>query len=193
MSYVYFIGIGGAGMSALARYYHLKGYNVSGYDRSHNMYTDELEQLGIAIHYDSDASWLESAPMTPDNTLVIYTPAIPHDHPELCYLRSHHFRVLKRAEALGVIAESYRTLAVAGSHGKTTTTNMLAHILDGAKEVGCTAFIGGLAVDTGSNFIYSDHSDLLVVEADEYDRSFLHLNPYMAVVTSTDADRKSVV
>lgn len=192
MSYVYLIGIGGAGMSALARYYHLKGCNVSGYDRSHNMYTDELEQIGIAIHYDSDATWLETAPMTPDNTLVIYTPAIPHDHPELCYLRSHHFRVLKRAEALGVIAESYRTLAVAGSHGKTTTTNMLAHILDGAKEVGCTAFIGGLAVDTGSNFIYSDHSDLLVVEADEYDRSFLHLNPYMAVVTSTDADHLDI-
>lgn len=192
MTYVYFIGIGGAGMSALARYYQLKGYNVSGYDRSHNMYTDELEQIGIPIHYTDDTSWLSTSPMKPENTLAIYTPAIPHDHLELCYLREHGYRILKRAEALGEIAKGYRTLAVAGSHGKTTTTNMLAHILDGARRIGCTAFIGGLAVESGSNFIYSNHSALLVVEADEYDRSFLHLDPYMAIVTSTDADHLDI-
>lgn len=192
MTYVYFIGIGGAGMSALARYYQLKGYNVSGYDRSHNMYTDELEQIGIPIHYTDDTSWLSTSPMKPENTLAIYTPAIPHDHLELCYLREHGYRILKRAEALGEIAKGYQTLAVAGSHGKTTTTNMLAHILDGARRIGCTAFIGGLAVESGSNFIYSNHSALLVVEADEYDRSFLHLDPYMAIVTSTDADHLDI-
>lgn len=179
-------------MSALARYYQLKGYNVSGYDRSHNMYTDELEQIGIPIHYTDDTSWLSTSPMKPENTLAIYTPAIPHDHLELCYLREHGYRILKRAEALGEIAKGYRTLAVAGSHGKTTTTNMLAHILDGARRIGCTAFIGGLAVESGSNFIYSNHSALLVVEADEYDRSFLHLDPYMAIVTSTDADHLDI-
>ena len=192
MTYVYFIGIGGAGMSALARYYQLKGYNVSGYDRSHNMYTDELEQIGIPIHYTDDTSWLSTSPMKPENTLAIYTPAIPHDHLELCYLREHGYRILKRAEALGEVAKGYQTLAVAGSHGKTTTTNMLAHILDGARRIGCTAFIGGLAVESGSNFIYSNHSALLVVEADEYDRSFLHLDPYMAIVTSTDADHLDI-
>ena len=179
-------------MSALARYYQLKGYNVSGYDRSHNMYTDELEQIGIPIHYTDDTSWLSTSPMKPENTLAIYTPAIPHDHLELCYLREHGYRILKRAEALGEIAKGYQTLAVAGSHGKTTTTNMLAHILDGARRIGCTAFIGGLAVESGSNFIYSNHSALLVVEADEYDRSFLHLDPYMAIVTSTDADHLDI-
>lgn len=191
-TYVYLIGIGGAGMSALARYYHLKGVRVSGYDRSDNMYTKSLGELGIEICHDDSDDRIADSGMTPDNTLVIYTPAVPNDHPQLCYFRSHSFTVQKRAETLGDISKDYQALCIAGSHGKTTTTNMLAHILHSAGGVDCTAFVGGISVNYDSNFIYSAESPLLVVEADEYDRSFLHLSPQMAVITSLDADHLDI-
>ncbi len=182
---VYFIGIGGIGMSALARYFRHLGKEVHGYDRVESRITNELQTEGAIIHFEED---LDNIP--PNVDLVIYTPAIPKTHQELVYFRSTDTPVIKRAEALGIISRSQKTIAIAGTHGKTTTSTLVTHILR-TGGVDCTAFLGGISNDLNSNFVFGK-SDWVVVEADEFDRSFLHLNPYYSVVTSTDADHLDI-
>ncbi|HIR73341.1 MAG TPA: UDP-N-acetylmuramate--L-alanine ligase [Candidatus Coprenecus pullicola] len=186
-SHVYFIGIGGIGMSAIARYCRHAGLNVSGYDRTPSPVTEALEKEGIPVHFDSNVSLI---PPAPEETLVIYTPAVPSDMAEMVYVRAHGYRIVKRAEALGEITSGKRCLAVSGTHGKTTTSTMLAHILTESGE-GCTAFLGGISKNYGSNLLLSDN-DVIVAEADEFDRSFLQLHPEAAVVTSMDADHLDI-
>jgi UDP-N-acetylmuramate--alanine ligase len=186
-SHVYFIGIGGIGMSAIARYCRHAGLNVSGYDRTPSPVTEALEKEGIPVHFDSNVSLI---PPAPEETLVIYTPAVPSDMAEMVYVRAHGYRIVKRAEALGEITSGKRCLAVSGTHGKTTTSTMLAHILTESGE-GCTAFLGGISKNYGTNLLLSDN-DVIVAEADEFDRSFLHLHPEAAVVTSMDADHLDI-
>lgn len=181
----YFLGIGGIGMSAIARYLHAEGYVVSGYDKTSTVLTRKLEAEGIRVYYEEDISHI---PEDPD--LLIYTPAIPDTHKELRWLRAHDFDLKKRAEVLGIISREKKCLAVAGTHGKTTTTSLLTHILK-VGGIDCTAFLGGIAENYKSNFV-SGKSNYVVVEADEYDRSFLHLSPEMAAVTSTDADHLDI-
>ena len=170
-------------MSAIARYCRHAGLNVSGYDRTPSTVTEALEKEGIPVHFDSNVSLI---PPVPEDTLVIYTPAVPSDMAEMVYVREHGYRIVKRAEALGEITSGKRCLAVSGTHGKTTTSTMLAHILTESGE-GCTAFLGGISKNYGTNLLLSDN-DVIVAEADEFDRSFLHLHPEAAVVTSMDAD-----
>lgn len=184
---IYLIGIGGIGMSALARWYHHSGCRVSGYDRTPSPVTKALEEEGIPIHFEDNASLL---PPSQEDTLVIYTPAIPAEMGELTYARSHGYRTVKRSEALEEITDGHRCLAVAGTHGKTSTSTMLAHILTVSGE-GCTAFLGGISRNYGSNLLLSD-SGVMVAEADEFDRSFLRLHPEGAVVTAMDADHMDI-
>lgn len=184
---IYFIGIGGIGMSAIARYYKFKGYNVSGYDRTPSELTGELEAEGIPVHYEDNTDFI---PGSPENTLVIYTPAIPHDMGELTYVAEHGYKVLKRSMALGEITGGQRCLAVAGTHGKTTTSTLLAHIFEQSGE-GCSAFLGGISKNYGSNLLTAPN-DVVVVEADEFDRSFLQLHPETAVITAMDADHLDI-
>ena len=184
---IYFIGIGGIGMSAIARYFRFKGYRVSGYDRTPSALTAELEREGIAIHYEDDCSRI---PADPGKTLVVYTPAIPNDMGELVYVRQHGYRILKRSRILGEITAGQRCLAVAGTHGKTTTSTLLAHIFESSGE-GCSAFLGGISKNYGSNLLTSGN-DVVVVEADEFDRSFLQLHPEIAVITAMDADHLDI-
>jgi len=190
---VYFLGIGGIGMSALARYFNHAGAYVAGYERTPSSLTAALEQEGVSIHYD-DA--VESIPKPilehPQDTLVIFTPAIPSDHNEWNYLQQKGYKIIKRARALGEIAASKICLAVAGSHGKTTTTTLLAHLfIDSGK--GCTAFLGGISKNYQSNLLLSHTtSPYLVAEADEFDRSFLQLHPHAAVITAVDADHLDI-
>ena len=184
---IYLIGIGGIGMSAVARWCRHAGYTVSGYDRTASPVTDALESEGIHVHFEDNA---EMIPPSPGDTLVIYTPAIPHDFGELNYARSRGYRVIKRSEALEEITGGHRCLAVAGTHGKTSTSTMLAHILTISGE-GCTAFLGGISRNYGSNLLLSD-SGVIVAEADEFDRSFLRLHPEGAVVTAMDADHMDI-
>ena len=174
-------------MSAIARYCRHAGLNVSGYDRTPSPVTEALEKEGIPVHFDSNASLI---PPAPEETLVIYTPAVPSDMAEMVYVRAHGYRIVKRAEALGEITSGKRCLAVSGTHGKTTTSTMLAHILTESGE-GCTAFLGGISKNYGTNLLLSDN-DVIVAEADEFDRSFLHLHPEAAVVTSMDADHLDI-
>ena len=174
-------------MSAIARYCRHAGLNVSGYDRTPSPVTEALEKEGIPVHFDSNVSLI---PPAPEETLVIYTPAVPSDMAEMVYVRAHGYRIVKRAEALGEITSGKRCLAVSGTHGKTTTSTMLAHILTESGE-GCTAFLGGISKNYGSNLLLSDN-DVIVAEADEFDRSFLHLHPEAAVVTSMDADHLDI-
>jgi len=174
-------------MSAIARYCHHAGLKVSGYDKTPSPVTEALEQEGIPVHFDSNASLI---PPAPEETLVIYTPAVPSDMAEMVYVRAHGYRIVKRAEALGEITSGKRCLAVSGTHGKTTTSTMLAHILTESGE-GCTAFLGGISKNYGSNLLLSDN-DVIVAEADEFDRSFLQLHPEAAVVTSMDADHLDI-
>ena len=174
-------------MSAIARYCRHAGLNVSGYDRTPSPVTEALEQEGIPVHFDSNVSLI---PPAPEETLVIYTPAVPSDMAEMVYVRAHGYRIVKRAEALGEITSGKRCLAVSGTHGKTTTSTMLAHILTESGE-GCTAFLGGISKNYGTNLLLSDN-DVIVAEADEFDRSFLHLHPEAAVVTSMDADHLDI-
>ncbi len=184
---VYFVGIGGIGMSALARYYQSRGWEVSGYDRTSSPLTRQLEHEGMAIHYEDQPELL---PALID--LAIYTPAVPNDLSELAELRHRGVKLLKRSEALGLISEAHYTIAVAGTHGKTTTTAMVAHILK-ACGVDMTAFIGGIANNFGSNFhLGRTEESVLVVEADEYDRSFLHLSPNISIVNAIDADHLDI-
>lgn len=182
---IYFIGIGGIGMSALARYFHFHGKIVSGYDRTATTLTRQLENEGIPVHYEDDPA---AAPKDAD--LVVYTPAVPKDHQELLYYQQHNYPLLKRSEVLGMITSSSFNICVAGTHGKTTVSTMIAHILRHT-GYGCNAFLGGISVNYNSNF-WSDTRNVCVVEADEYDRSFLKLSPDIAVVTAMDADHLDI-
>ena len=184
---IYLIGIGGIGMSALARWYRHAGCRVSGYDRTPSPVTRALEEEGIPVHFEDNASLL---PPSPEDTLVIYTPAVPAEMGELTYARSRGYRTVKRSEALEEITDGHRCLAVAGTHGKTSTSTMLAHILTVSGEC-CTAFLGGISRNYGSNLLLSD-SGVMVAEADEFDRSFLRLHPEGAVVTAMDADHMDI-
>ena len=182
---IYFIGIGGIGMSALARYFRFHGAEVSGYDKTATVLTRQLENEGIPVHYEDDPG---QAPKDAD--VVVYTPAVPKDHQELLYYQQHGYPVLKRSDVLGVITNSSFNICVAGTHGKTTITTMIAHLLRHS-GYGCNAFLGGIAVNYNSNF-WSDKRNVCVVEADEYDRSFLKLSPDIAVITAMDADHLDI-
>ncbi len=184
---IYFIGIGGIGMSAIARYFKFKGCKVSGYDRTPSELTAELEKEGIPVHYEDNTDFI---PENPADTLVIYTPAIPNDMGELAYVREHGYKVLKRSRILGEITDRQKCLAVAGTHGKTTTSTLLAHILEDSGE-GCSAFLGGISRNYGTNLLTST-GDTVVAEADEFDRSFLQLHPEIAVITAMDADHLDI-
>lgn len=182
---VYFIGIGGIGMSALARFFHSHGYRVSGYDKTATALTKQLEESGIAIHYDEK---IDLVPKEAD--LVVYTPAIPRDHKELVYYQQHGYKVVKRSDVLELITESSFNICIAGTHGKTTITTMVAHLLRDS-GYGCNAFLGGISVNYGTNF-WSSERNVCVVEADEYDRSFLKLKPHVAIITAMDADHLDI-
>jgi UDP-N-acetylmuramate--alanine ligase len=186
----YFIGIGGIGMSALARYFHHLGKQVAGYDKTATPLTQELEALGMAIHYEDSLDGVPSAFKDIDNTLVVYTPAVPNEHSELQYFEGNGFDIKKRSEVLGLITKDTFSFAVAGTHGKTTTSCILAHLLKEAKG-SFTAFLGGISEDFNSNFIF-EGNEYSVVEADEFDRSFLRLFPDVACVTSMDADHLDI-
>ena len=190
-SSLYFIGAGGIGMSALVRYFLAKGYRVAGYDRTSSPLTDALQSEGLEIVYDESVDLIPDYCRDPKTTLVVYTPAIPATHAGLVYFREHGFKVVKRAELLGLITQSSKGLCFSGTHGKTTTSSMAAHIFH-ESPVGCNAFLGGILRNYNSNLILSDHSPFTVIEADEYDRSFHWLHPYMAVVTATDPDHLDI-
>lgn len=184
-STVYFIGIGGIGMSALARFFRSKGVQVSGYDRTESNLTKELEAEGISVHYDEDTE------LIPKNAeLVVYTPAVPQDNSELVFYEQNGYRVMKRSDVLQMITQSSFNICIAGTHGKTTTSTMIAHLLRDS-GYGCNAFLGGIAVNYGTNF-WASEKNVCVVEADEYDRSFLKLNPDVAVITAMDPDHLDI-
>ncbi|WP_299273417.1 UDP-N-acetylmuramate--L-alanine ligase [uncultured Psychroserpens sp.] len=187
---IYFIGIGGIGMSALARYFVAKGLTVGGYDKTQTEITNALENLGVSIHFDDNINQVESEFLNPNTTLIVYTPAIPGSHGELNYFKSNGFEVLKRSAVLGEITKQTFCLAVAGTHGKTTTTSILGHLLN-ACDVEVTAFLGGISENYNSNLILKG-TDVTVVEADEFDRSFLALSPDFACITSMDADHLDI-
>lgn len=187
MKNIYFIGIGGIGMSAIARYYNAKGFKVSGYDRTPSPLTHALESEGIEVHYTDDISYI---PNEVEDTLVVYTPAIPADMGELVYVQEKGYRVIKRSRMLGEIAEGQRCMAVAGTHGKTTTSTMTSHLFMDSGE-GCSAFLGGISKNYNSNLLITPN-DVIVAEADEFDRSFLQLFPEIAVITSMDADHLDI-
>ena len=184
---IYFIGIGGIGMSAIARYYNAKGFRVSGYDKTPSPLTHALENEGIEVHYEDNTSYV---PKDIETTLVVYTPAIPKDMGELVYVQENGYRVIKRSRMLGEITQGQRCMAVAGTHGKTTTSTLLSHIFTASGE-GCSAFLGGISKNYGSNLLIHQN-DVVVVEADEFDRSFLQLYPETAVITSMDADHLDI-
>ena len=190
-SSLYFIGAGGIGMSALVRYFLAKGYRVAGYDRTSSPLTEALQCEGLEIVYDESVDLIPDYCRDPKTTLVVYTPAIPATHAGLVYFREHGFKVVKRAELLGLITQSSKGLCFSGTHGKTTTSSMAAHIFH-ESPIGCNAFLGGILRNYNSNLILSDHSPFTVIEADEYDRSFHWLHPYMAVVTATDPDHLDI-
>ena len=183
----YFIGIGGIGMSAIARYFKFKGLNVAGYDKTESELTDTLQKEGIDVHYVDNVDFI---PKDIENTLVVYTPAIPHDLKELNYVMDNGYNVFKRSKVLGEITDGERCLAVSGTHGKTTTSTLTAHILDESAE-GCSAFLGGISKNYDTNLLMS-HTPTVVVEADEFDRSFLQLHPEIAVITAMDADHLDI-
>ena len=187
---VYFVGAGGIGMSAIARYFLKKGLVVAGYDKTPSTLTQQLEKEGMLIHYTEDVNAIPAACKQPDSCLVIYTPAIPESHQELQYFRAHGFDIQKRAQVLGTLTRQHKGLCVAGTHGKTTTSTMCAHIMH-QSHLDCNAFLGGISKNYGTNYILSD-SDFVVIEADEFDRSFHWLSPYMTVITSTDPDHLDI-
>lgn len=188
---VYFLGAGGIGMSAIARYFLHKGLVVAGYDRTPSALTHRLEQEGMLLHYDENIDEIPHACRNPQVCMVVYTPAIPESHVELQYFKSNGFEVLKRAQVLGSLTRTHRGLCFAGTHGKTTTSTMCAHIMH-QSHVDCNAFLGGISKNYGSNYILSDTSDYIVIEADEFDRSFHWLRPWMSVITSTDPDHLDI-
>lgn len=188
---VYFVGAGGIGMSALVRYFLAKGKKVAGYDKSATELTAHLIEEGAAIHFEDNVALIPDYCLDKDKTIVVRTPAVPEDHSELVYFRDNGFKMMKRAEVLGEITKTDRGICVAGTHGKTTTSSMTAHLLK-QSPVDCNAFLGGILKNYGSNLMLSQTSDLTVIEADEYDRSFHWLHPYMAVITSSDPDHLDI-
>lgn len=188
---VYFIGIGGIGMSNLARYFMSKGKKVAGYDRTETPLTKELVKEGAEIHYSDRVSLIPEYCKDKDTTLVVYTPAVPSENEEVIYFHQQNFTIQKRAQVLGTITKSSKALCCAGTHGKTTTSSMLAHILK-QSHLDCNAFLGGILKNYSSNLMLSDKSEFTVIEADEYDRSFHWLHPYMALITSVDPDHLDI-
>ena len=188
---VYFIGIGGIGMSAIARYFLSQGKIVAGYDRTPSELTNRLMQEGALIHYEEDVNQIPSLCKVKEETLVVYTPAIPSEHEEFVWFNKQGFEIQKRAQVLGTITRSAKALCVAGTHGKTTTSTMLAHLMNNTSD-GCNAFLGGIAKNYGTNYILSENSPWIVIEADEFDRSFHHLSPYITAITSTDPDHLDI-
>lgn len=188
---VYFIGAGGIGMSALVRYFLSKGKTVGGYDRTPTELTRKLEEEGASIHYEDNVEGISQDFLDAQTTLVVYTPAIPAEHKELTFFRQQGFEVQKRAQVLGMLTRTERGLCVAGTHGKTTTSTLAAYLLDHS-HVGCNAFLGGISKNYGTNLLLSDTSDFVVIEADEFDRSFHWLTPYASVITATDSDHLDI-
>lgn len=187
---VYFVGAGGIGMSALVRYFIHRGLVVAGYDKTPSELTRCLEKEGALIHYEENVDEIPHSCKNPEQCLVIYTPAIPAEHKELKYFRDHGFEIQKRAQVLGTLTRQMKGLCVAGTHGKTTTSSMCAHIMHQSR-LDCNAFLGGITKNYGTNYIVSD-SDYVVIEADEFDRSFHWLSPWMTVITSTDPDHLDI-
>lgn len=188
---VYFIGAGGIGMSAIARYFIHKGLVVAGYDKTPTTLTRQLEKEGMLIHYEENLDEIPQACRNKNTCLVIYTPAIPANHKELIYFRENGFEIEKRAQVLGRLTQAHKGLCVAGTHGKTSTSTMCAHIMH-QSHVDCNAFLGGISKNYGTNYILSDSSEFVVIEADEFDRSFHWLRPWMSVITSTDPDHLDI-
>lgn len=188
---VYFLGAGGIGMSALERYFNKQGYRVAGYDKTPSALTAALQSEGIELHFEDDPLLIPAYCRDKATTLVVYTPAIPADHRELAWFKAKGFVVQKRAEVLGTLTRSKRGLCVAGTHGKTSTSAMLAHLLH-ESEVGCNAFLGGISKNYGTNYLIDAKSDFVVIEADEFDRSFHHLLPYATAITSADPDHLDI-
>ena len=187
---VYFVGAGGIGMSAIARYFLKKGLVVAGYDKTPSDLTRQLEKEGMLIHYEENLDEIPHICKQKETCLVIYTPAIPEEHKELQYFRTYGFEIQKRAQVLGTLTQAHKGLCVAGTHGKTTTSTMCAHIMH-QSHLDCNAFLGGISKNYGTNYILSD-SDYVVIEADEFDRSFHWLRPWMSVITSTDPDHLDI-
>ena len=187
---VYFVGAGGIGMSAIARYFLHRGVVVAGYDKTPSELTRQLEREGMLIHYEEDVEQIPAACRQKDSCLVIYTPAIPAEHKELVFFREQGFDIQKRAQVLGTLTRTHKGLCFAGTHGKTTTSTMCAHIMH-QSHLDCNAFLGGISKNYGTNYILSD-SDFVVIEADEFDRSFHWLSPWMTVITSTDPDHLDI-
>ena len=187
---VYFVGAGGIGMSAIARYFIKKGLVVAGYDKTPSDLTKRLETEGMLIHYEENVDEIPHECKKKESCLVIYTPAIPAEHKELTFFRENGFEIQKRAQVLGTLTKSHKGLCVAGTHGKTTTSTMCAHIMH-QSHLDCNAFLGGISKNYGTNYILSD-SDFVVIEADEFDRSFHWLRPWMSVITSTDPDHLDI-
>ncbi|MBR3472382.1 MAG: UDP-N-acetylmuramate--L-alanine ligase [Prevotella sp.] len=188
---VYFVGAGGIGMSALVRYFLKKGMVVAGYDKTPTPLTRQLEDEGALIHYEENVDAIPRSCRNSAQTLVVYTPAVPADHKELVFFRENGFEIQKRAQVLGTLTRTHRGLCVAGTHGKTTTSTMCAHIMH-QSSMDCNAFLGGISKNYGTNYILSDRSDFVVIEADEFDRSFHWLRPWMSVITSTDPDHLDI-
>ena len=188
---VYFIGAGGIGMSALLRYFLSKDIKVGGYDRTSSELTERLIEEGACIHFKDDIKLIPSEFLQKESTLVIYTPAIPESHSELTFFRNNDFEIQKRSQVLGMLTQSGKGLCVAGTHGKTTTSTMAAHLLH-QSTVGCNAFLGGISKNYGTNLLLSDKSEYIVIEADEFDRSFHWLTPYATIITATDADHLDI-
>ena len=188
---VYFIGAGGIGMSALARYFLSKGKKVAGYDRTQSELTDKLIEEGAEIHYEDNVSLIPEECKDKGNTLVIYTPAIPLTHKEFVYFKENGFEILKRAQVLGMITKTEKGLCVAGTHGKTTTSTLTAHLLH-QSHIGCNAFLGGISKNYKTNLLLSETSEYVVIEADEFDRSFHWLTPFATVITATDSDHLDI-
>ncbi|MCD8202127.1 MAG: UDP-N-acetylmuramate--L-alanine ligase [Prevotella sp.] len=188
---VYFIGIGGIGMSAIARYFLHRGVVVAGYDRTPSTLTEQLEKEGMLIHYEENVDEIPYMCRKPEAVLVVYTPAVPSDHQELVFFRDNGFDVEKRAQVLGMLTRTHKGLCVAGTHGKTTTSTMCAHIMH-QSSIDCNAFLGGISKNYDSNYILSKESDFVVIEADEFDRSFHWLRPWMSVITATDPDHLDI-
>jgi UDP-N-acetylmuramate--alanine ligase len=188
---VYFLGIGGIGMSALARYFSVTGKTVAGYDLTSTELTRQLASEGIAIHYEDSPGLIPASFRSAENTLIVYTPAVPADHTELGYFKEHHYRIYKRSQILGLISRQQKTVAVAGTHGKTTISTMIAYLMVKAGPR-CNAFLGGISKNFNSNLVLHAESDWMVTEADEFDRSFLQLFPYAGIVTAMDPDHLDI-
>lgn len=188
---VYFVGAGGIGMSALARYFIHCGLVVAGYDRTPSDLTHQLEKEGMVIHYEENVDEIPQACRERESCLVVYTPAIPATHKELTFFREHQFEIKKRSQVLGLLTDHHKGLCVAGTHGKTTTSAMCAHIMH-QSSIDCNAFLGGISKNYGTNYLLSAQSDYVVIEADEFDRSFHWLHPWMTVITATDPDHLDI-